>query len=441
MHHPPIELSSLLCACAAVVPLLFLCATAPAQRDAEPAPPRDPELEALLDRIDAARGPSALRGKPLIVEGTFTIHIDGQPGQEPISKGRFHETFGDALHARHVAKTEAHGVLERGSTADVVYELDPMTGPVLRTGAGAAALRRYFGVVRGADLRIDGAAIALAEKVERDGRACLLLRRTPMDGKIETFVVDAETARVVEVETTLPSSEDMIVVFDYPPDAETKVTFSDWREVAGIHYPHARKVRMGGMVMTFACTKVVPDAKPAADAFELPKSVAALQRAIAKDPNAGTKQGYQVVDRDVQPVASIRTKIAPDQITATLSVAFPEVLAHLNALGVRTTGAPFTRYHAFGADTVDLEIGIPVAAPFEAKGRVVNSELPAGKTIVVWHLGPYDKLGPAHEALVAHATKEKWKPRGGAWEVYWTDPGMVTDPARWRTQLFLPVER
>ncbi|MBL8755093.1 MAG: hypothetical protein JNK15_17450 [Planctomycetes bacterium] len=77
---------------------------------------------------------------------------------------------------------------------------------------------------------------------------------------------------------------------------------------------------------------------------------------------------------------------------------------------------------------------------FAAKGRVQNSELPAGKAVMAWHVGPYDKLSVAHGLLRDHATAQKWKTRGGPWEIYWTDPGMVPDPARWKTQLFLPIE-
>ena len=30
---------------------------------------------------------------------------------------------------------------------------------------------------------------------------------------------------------------------------------------------------------------------------------------------------------------------------------------------------------------------------------------------------------------------------GGPWEVYWTNPGMVPDPAKWRTQIFAPLAK
>jgi effector-binding domain-containing protein len=76
----------------------------------------------------------------------------------------------------------------------------------------------------------------------------------------------------------------------------------------------------------------------------------------------------------------------------------------------------------------------------DEKGRVKNSQLPAGKTISCWHIGPYDKLSVAHEGLQQRLVATQRKARGGPWEVYWTDPGMVPDASKWKTQLFAPVE-
>ena len=53
---------------------------------------------------------------------------------------------------------------------------------------------------------------------------------------------------------------------------------------------------------------------------------------------------------------------------------------------------------------------------------------------------PYENLTGAHDGLQAHLTQKGMKARGGVWEIYWTDPGMVPDKAKWRTQLFAPIE-
>ena len=79
-------------------------------------------------------------------------------------------------------------------------------------------------------------------------------------------------------------------------------------------------------------------------------------------------------------------------------------------------------------------------APIAAKGRIANSELPGGRAATCWHVGPYEKLTEAHAGLQAWLAANKLTSRGGVWEVYWTDPGMVADKSKYRTQLFAPIE-
>jgi effector-binding domain-containing protein len=59
---------------------------------------------------------------------------------------------------------------------------------------------------------------------------------------------------------------------------------------------------------------------------------------------------------------------------------------------------------------------------------------------MAWHVGPYEKLADAHQSLRAYVDAHRMQARGGLWEVYWTDPGIVPDPSKWRTQLFMPIE-
>src|SRR5262249_14166485 len=107
---------------------------------------------------------------------------------------------------------------------------------------------------------------------------------------------------------------------------------------------------------------------------------------------------------------------------------------------VKMVGAPFSRYHELRGDEVDLECGIPVAKPIAEKGRVKNGELPGGKSVMTWHVGPYEKLLAAHQSLRSYLDANHLKSCGGVWEFYWTDRGIVPDPAKWRTQLFVPIE-
>jgi effector-binding domain-containing protein len=80
-----------------------------------------------------------------------------------------------------------------------------------------------------------------------------------------------------------------------------------------------------------------------------------------------------------------------------------------------------------------IEVGVQVTRAFEETEEVVCSATPAGRVARTAHFGPYDQLGPAHQAV------RQWcKARGHEiippfWEVYgdWSD-----DPAQLRTDVF-----
>jgi effector-binding domain-containing protein len=202
-----------------------------------------------------------------------------------------------------------------------------------------------------------------------------------------------------------------------------------------------RTLVMGPATVTTTFEKVTVGAAIADAKFTPPPAVAKARAAAPQRAfDADGKPVYQVEERAAQRVASIRTKIKPAEIATTLSVLLPEVFEHVRMVGGKTAGPPFARYHAVSETEIDIEAGLPVHAPIEAKGRVANSELPAGKAVTCWHIGPYDKLAAAHAGLQAHLAAQKLQARGGCWEVYWTDPGMVEDTSKWRTQLFAPIQ-
>lgn len=87
-------------------------------------------------------------------------------------------------------------------------------------------------------------------------------------------------------------------------------------------------------------------------------------------------------------------------------------------------------------DQINLEVGVEVAGPFVADGDVVPSATPPGQVAATTHLGPYQRLANAHQAIRDWCRANGHAPAGPNWEVYghWKDE-WNGDPSRIRTDV------
>ena len=150
----------------------------------------------------------------------------------------------------------------------------------------------------------------------------------------------------------------------------------------------------------------------------------------------------KIEQRSTQPYAGIRETTAPDGIPAVVDAGFPELFGWLAERGLEPAAAPFIRYHALG-ETLDLELGVPLAATVESGGRVAPGELPAGRWATTVHVGPYGGLQAAWDAFGTWVREQGAEPDAdgatyrGFVEHYRTDPSTGPDSAKWETELAL----
>ncbi len=428
-------LSTSLSACAVVCMLSILCAASHAQTK--------PVLDAmaLVARIDEVRGAPATPVTSLALEGTFGVIFEGLNDGKPIVEGKYRELYSGEHLVRHTTDMGEHGLMEKGATEELVWDLDPMLGGKIYAEKAAENARRFFALSRGASPRTLYQEFASVGTQTIDGREHAVLEMTPKSGKPDTWFVDLGTGLVSRVDIGLPLPESADLVWGLGDDIQAQISFADWKKIDGVQYSHRRSARMGTATLMFTITKIEPNAKFDPASFTPPEAVAeAKGKTAVKIPRTDSQPEYQILDREAQDVASVRLKVRSADISATLAGIYPEIMGHLYAEGAKITGPPFSRYHSFSGDEIDLEAGLPIAEPVAEKGRVKMGQLPGGRTVIGWHVGPYDRLMGAHEALKAWLDGQNLKPRGGPWEIYWTDPGVVPDPAKWRTQLFLPIE-
>jgi len=129
-----------------------------------------------------------------------------------------------------------------------------------------------------------------------------------------------------------------------------------------------------------------------------------------------------------------------DTIGERMSAAFGAVAGQLGRVGV-TPGGPGIACYARGDDGFDVSAGFPVAEDFQPTNGVRRLDLGECEVAHTTHLGSYDTLPEAYDALFAGAREQgrRLTDDEPMWEEYWSPPG--TPPDRTRTEVFWPVAR
>jgi len=123
-----------------------------------------------------------------------------------------------------------------------------------------------------------------------------------------------------------------------------------------------------------------------------------------------------------------------------------EVFGWLGAHGIAPAGPPFLKYNVIDMmRQLEIDNGVPVAAPVDGDAEVISGILPAGRYATLTHVGHPSELAEATKALLDWAAGqgltwdmspdgdgERW---GSRLEIYLTDPREEPDMSKWVTHL------
>jgi effector-binding domain-containing protein len=129
-------------------------------------------------------------------------------------------------------------------------------------------------------------------------------------------------------------------------------------------------------------------------------------------------------------VAAVRAKVPISGIARAWKPALDQVWAFLKENGGLRPGHNLFLYHhaEHRNEAMNIDFGVQVARPFEREGNVQCVETPAGEVARTVHVGPYDQLGNAHNAIHAWCATNNRKISRASWEIYgdWNnDPALL----------------
>jgi effector-binding domain-containing protein len=147
---------------------------------------------------------------------------------------------------------------------------------------------------------------------------------------------------------------------------------------------------------------------------------------------------YTIRTEQVKPIplAVVHRRARQNELSRVVPEACGIVWGAIKAAGARG-GRHVAIYRVRPGGQFDLEIGAEVESAFPGQGEVVGSTLPGGEVATTTHLGPYNRLGDAHQAIQDWCAANNRTPDEPCWEIYghWLDE-WNKDPSKIRTDVY-----
>lgn len=146
------------------------------------------------------------------------------------------------------------------------------------------------------------------------------------------------------------------------------------------------------------------------------------------------------------PTAVVEARnVAMEDLPALFDATFSRLFPALAEAEQKVAGPAFALYTRQPSDTVDLEIGLPLASglvrslPLGEGAIAIPSQLPGGSMAALSYVGGYDGLGEAWAGLMKTVVDAGHHPDLPFFEVYVSEPSPGLDPAGLRTDLYLTL--
>lgn len=147
---------------------------------------------------------------------------------------------------------------------------------------------------------------------------------------------------------------------------------------------------------------------------------------------------YNIEVRDIEPMRVVYMKYKG--VASKANNVFPDVFKSVKG---KTNGASFFNYWSLDPETKigDMELCVPTEEIPRGNGIEVK-QMPRTKVVCATHVGPYETLSQAYEAINTYAIQHKVTLTLPFREVYMKGPGMLWkgNPKHYITEIQFPIE-
>lgn len=153
----------------------------------------------------------------------------------------------------------------------------------------------------------------------------------------------------------------------------------------------------------------------------------------------------QLITTKSSPVAFIHLQLSMEEMMLQFGPAVGELIAAVAAQGQSPAGPVFAHHLHMDPDCTgvperfDFELGVPLAAPVTASGRMKPGTMPSVRAAATNYYGPYEGLPGAWGEFMGWIKTQGLKPGSDLYETYITGPQDGGEPATWQTGFIRPL--
>ncbi len=146
----------------------------------------------------------------------------------------------------------------------------------------------------------------------------------------------------------------------------------------------------------------------------------------------------EMMYKNEQPTLFIRVRTPVEALPNLIGESYGKILALMAEQNALPADAPYVGFYNMDMQDLDVEIGIPVAAPIAGHGGIQAGSIPAGRRVFCIYRGPYTGMEPIYAEMGAYIEKNGLKPSGPVYECYLNGPTVPEE--EFLTQILMPVE-
>jgi effector-binding domain-containing protein len=148
----------------------------------------------------------------------------------------------------------------------------------------------------------------------------------------------------------------------------------------------------------------------------------------------------ELTSMEAKPVLSVRLVTTVEDLPGLINDSYRRIADYLAELGETPADAPFAAYHRLDAQSLDIELGVPVSGNLPGRDDIKAGETFSGNAVVYMHEGPYTDLKPVYQKIFDWIGKNGCTPKGLYYEYYFNSPGDVAEN-KLATRIVIPVEK